>query len=233
MAGVAAASFGTPAIRTPDLERALGISERAGPRGLAILILFVSGLVDLPRAIQLGPVTSQAILTIAYFMAGIPLFMVLPVRGRRIPLSLWPLMVFWSWTVVSLAWSPAPFRGVQNVLVFGTTLVLALVSSVVASTDPSFAFWLQKNIWRSVLLAVIPYSATIIWFGAGANDLFSARNFGLYALFGVAYRLLPLALRCTQRAPMGRCDHYIDRPKSIQIGFGSCSCVVPYISIAY
>ncbi len=190
MAGIAAGNFrALPSIRTSNQGSRLGISESAGPRGLAILILFISGLVDLPRAIQLGPVTSQAILTIAYFIAGIPLFVLIPVRGRRIPVSLWPLIVFWSWAVISLSWSSAQFRGIQNVLVFGTTLVLALTSSVVASTDLSFAFWLQKNVWRSVLLAVIPYSATIIWFGAGANDLFSARNFGLYALFGVVYQL--------------------------------------------
>ena len=65
-------------ISRSKLRPPLGISEIAAPRGLAIVILFISGLVDLPRAIQLGPVTSQAILTIAYFIAGIPLLVMLP-----------------------------------------------------------------------------------------------------------------------------------------------------------
>jgi O-antigen ligase len=101
----------------------------------------------------------------------------------------WPLILFWVWAAISIAWSSAPLKGTQNVLVVGTSLILLLASSAVASIDLSFAFWLQKNLWRSVLLAVIAYSASMLWFGPGSNDLFAARSFGLYALFGVVHQL--------------------------------------------
>ena len=178
-----------PSIRPSIPKSSVAGIESAGLRSLAIFILFISGLVDLPRAIQLGPVTSQAILTIVYFTAGIPLFLVSPVRGRGIANPLWPLILFWVWAVVSLMWSSAPLKGTQNVLVVGTNLILLLASSAVASIDLIFAFWLQKNLWRSVLLAIIAYSVTLLWFGPGSNDLFAARSFGLYALFGVVHQL--------------------------------------------
>jgi O-antigen ligase len=158
-------------------------------KSLALFILFVSGLVDLPRAVQVGPVTSQAILTILYFCSGLLLWAVTPVRGSGFGLKIVPLIVFWFWAVTSMAWTTALATGFQNVLVIGTTLVLLLMSASVSSTNPDFAFWLERQLARSVWLAVIPYAATAAWFGPGTNELFSARSFGLFALFGVAIQL--------------------------------------------
>jgi len=176
-------------IRRSALGSPVGISASAALRGLAILILFISGLVDLPRAIQLGPVTSQAIFTVVYFVAAIPLFLISPVRGRGIALPLLPLILFWLWSVTSLAWSSAPLKGIQNVLVVGVTLILVLASSAVASVDLSFAAWMQKNLWRSAMLVAVVYFAAVLWFGPGSNEIFGARSFSLYALFGVVYQL--------------------------------------------
>jgi O-antigen ligase len=176
-------------IRHIVLDAPTGITVSHGLRALAILILFISGLVDLPRAIQLGPVTSQAIFTIVYFIAGIPLFLISPVRGRGFGVVLLPLIVFWLWSVTSLAWSSAPLKGTQNVLVVGVTLILMLASSAIASVDLNFAPWLQRNLWRSVIVVAIIYFLAILWFGPGSNEIFGARSFSLYALFGVGYQL--------------------------------------------
>jgi O-antigen ligase len=172
-----------------DYLSPLGLPLRAALQGVAVLILFTSGFVDLPRAVRLGPVTGQAVLTVIYFLLGILFLALTPSKGVRARFTLLPLFCFLVWAVASLAWTPVPESGAQNILVIGAMLVLLLVAEAASSSDPQFAFWLEKQFSRGVLLAVLPYAAAAIWFGAGTDDLFSARCFGLFALFGVAQQL--------------------------------------------
>ncbi len=160
---------------------------RVAIQGLALAILFTSGLVDLSRAVLLGPVTGQAVLTAFYFCGGLFLLALVPGRCHRVAFQSLPLLAFWLWAAISLAWTPAFANGAQNVLVIGTMLVTLLLAEAIGTVEPTFAFWLEKQVFRSSLLAVVVYSFAVVWFGAGSNEVFSARNFGLFALFGVAH----------------------------------------------
>ncbi len=155
---------------------------------LSILVLFCSALVDLPRAIQVGPVTAQAILTIVYFIGGVFLLCVSPsLPGEN--LILLPVLLFTSWAALSLIWTTAPSNGAQNVLAIGTLVVMILLGRAAASLDPEFGFWLERQLRRSAALAILIYTASVLWFGAGSDDIVSARVFGLFALFGVVTQL--------------------------------------------
>jgi O-antigen ligase len=158
-------------------------------QGLALTILFTSGLVDLARAVPMGPVTSQAVLTALYFCGSAFLLALVPGRSHPVTPRSLPLLAFWLWAATSLAWTPAFSNGVQNVLVIGTMLVTFLLAEAIGTSEPSFAFWLERQVFRSSLLAVAVYGVSVVWFGVGTNEVFSARNFGLFALFGVAHGL--------------------------------------------
>jgi O-antigen ligase len=161
----------------------------AAVRALVVLVLFTSGLIDLSRSIPLGPVTSQAVLTMIYFGAGLFLLVLTPVRGTPVPWKTLPLVVFWLWAAASLAWTPDLRGGVQNVVVVGAMLVALLLSEATTANDPGFAFWLERQLFSSQLLAVFVYAASVAWFGPTTNDLFAARSFALFALLGVAQSL--------------------------------------------
>jgi O-antigen ligase len=178
-----------PSIALPRRLSPLASPLRVAVQGLALIILFASGLVDLARAIPSGPVTSQAVLTAFYFCGGAFLLLLIPGRTHPITLRFLPLLIFWLWAATSLAWTPALREGVQNVLVIGTMLVAFLLSDAIGITEPSFAFWLERQLFRSEILAAAVYGLSVLWFGVGTDEVFGARSFGLFALFGVAHGL--------------------------------------------
>jgi O-antigen ligase len=158
-------------------------------RALALVILLFSGLVDLPRSLQVGPVTGQALLTVGYHCAALLLLFMTPVLGFPLPSKAMPLLIFMFWAATSLAWTPALVNGIQNILAVGALPLLLIVGEATASTVPGFTFWLERQLSRSVLLATSLYALSIVLSGPANNDLISARSFGLFALFGVAIYL--------------------------------------------
>ncbi len=158
-------------------------------QGLVLAILFASGLIDLSRSIPLGPVTSQALLTLIYFVAGLVLLLLTPVRRTPVPWNTLPLVLFWFWAASSLAWTPDLRGGIQNIVVVGAMLVVLLLVEATTANNIAFAFWLEKHLFRSQLLAVSIYAASVAWFGPTTNEIFAARSFALFALLGVAHNL--------------------------------------------
>jgi O-antigen ligase len=164
-------------------------SIHAAARLFGAAVLLISGLVDLPQAISLGAVTSQAALTILYFCAATVLLTLTPVCGRPVPLTTLPLLMFWLWAATSLAWAPVVRNGIQNVLAIGTIIVMLLLAEAATSSEPSFAFGIEKQLKYGLFLAVMIYAGSVLWSGAGTSDVIAARSFGLFAVFGVAHYL--------------------------------------------
>jgi O-antigen ligase len=156
---------------------------------LASAIMLLSGLVDLPNTISAGTISVQAILTICYFAAGLLLFPLLPRSASLFTSTLFPLLVFIFWAVTSLAWSTAVVKGLQNVLILCILLVTIRMSAAAAGASPGFASQFQTRLQQSTILSSSVYACSVLWFGAGSNDVFGARSFGLFALLGVAYYL--------------------------------------------
>jgi O-antigen ligase len=155
-------------------------------RALALSVLVASGLVDIPRAVSLGSITAQAALTIFYFCTGAILVLLTPTKAPILSPKTIGLIAFWCWAATSLLWTTDLWDGIQNIMVIGTLLLMMALAEAAASARPSFALWLEKQFLRSILVASLLYLASVIWSGAGTNDLISARSFGLYADFGVA-----------------------------------------------
>ena len=148
---------------SPSVSIPRYVSPMASPlllaiQGLALTILFTSGLVDLARAVPMGPVTSQAVLTVLYFCGSAFLLVLIPGRNHPVAPRSLPLLIFWLWAATSLAWTPAFSNGVQNVLVIGTMLVTFLLAEAIGTSEPTFALWLESNSfaarsWRSLFIA--------------------------------------------------------------------------------
>ncbi len=156
---------------------------------VAATIFFFSGLTDLPRSLQVGPVTSQAILTILYFIAALLLVITTPVSESRDSRKTWLLTAFVLWAATSLVWSPARVGGGQNILVLATLTFLLFASEATARAVPGFAIWAERQMERSVLLASAVYASTLLLVGAANDAVFSARSYGLFAVYGVACHL--------------------------------------------
>lgn len=158
-------------------------------KAFALGILFFSGLVDLPRAVQVGPVTSHALLTIGYYLGAAALLVVMPVIELPAPRKTLPMLIFLFWAMASLCWTPAPLNGMQNILAIGALPLLIFVGEAAASTAPEFGTWFLKWLNRSVVLATLIYATSVLLTGAGTNELIGARSYGLYSLLGVAVSL--------------------------------------------
>jgi O-antigen ligase len=156
---------------------------------LVSAVMFLSGLVDLPNTVSAGPVSVSAILTICYFAAGLILFPLLPTSTFLFRTTLLPLLVFVFWAVVSLTWSSAVTKGLQNVLILSVLLVTIRMSAAASASYPGFVSHFETRLEQSTLLSSACYAGSVLWFGPGSNDLFGARSFGLFALLGVAYFL--------------------------------------------
>ena len=173
--------------RYADLEQ--GLSLTAGVQALALLIIYASSFVDILGSISTGTISSQGILTVAYFCGALILLPAIPGSGGTLPWRLTPLLVFVFWVVVSLTWTTTIINGVQNAMVITTFLLLLLVADAAASADPRFVQWLSNQLGPSAILASVLYGASVCWWGPGTSELIGARSFGLFALLGVAHFL--------------------------------------------
>jgi O-antigen ligase len=168
---------------------ALSVLPRNAVYIFASAVVLLSGLVDLPSYIPLGPASAQAALSVAYFCAALILLPTLPMIGRPFCSRTTPLSLFVFWAIVSLSWTSALGNGLQNVLVIATFLVLIWLAEAGAAAVPGFAAGLYARVNQGAFLAAALYSVTLLIYGSGNNDVLGARSFGLFMIFGVAYHL--------------------------------------------
>jgi O-antigen ligase len=195
-----------PAIETGLFPGAL-LGSRAGTRSLSVSalpglplygllkaiaasILFCNGLADLPRSIPVGPVTGHAILTIAYYFAGLLFVVITPVLEPPKPSKTLPLVFFLFWGATSLAWTPSFVDGFQNLLALGTMPLLLTVGEATASTVPGFSHWVIRCLDAAAFTGASIYAASVVFWGAGTDAVITARSFGLFAVYGVASQLV-------------------------------------------
>ncbi len=173
----------------PIVPSPVKIPARPGTYALAILVVILSGLVDLPRLFSVGAISLLGIFSVSYFCAGVLLLPHLCLGTSLFSAKILPLLTFLLWAGTSLLWTPAPLHGIQNILVVSTMLIMIWLAEATASADPSFAIWLEESVRYGVLLAVALYASSLVIFGPGTSDVIGARSFGVFALFGVAHSL--------------------------------------------
>ena len=153
-----------------------------------IIPIALSGLVDLPRLLTFGPVSSLALLTTFYASSATLLWLARPVLSRQAISVVAPLAAFLVWAFASLFWSAPTIRGVQNLLVVSGFLVLILLASGKIADKKNHRL-IERAFVYAIWLAVSLYAISIFRSGWGAESILGSRSFALFALLGVAWYL--------------------------------------------
>jgi O-antigen ligase len=164
-------------------------SKRAAIRLLTGAVLFTSGFVDMTGQVRFGSFSGQAVLTVAYFVAGCFLYLLIRGPGRGVSKRLLPLTVFALLAGTSLAWTTSPSNGIQNVVAISTFVLMLHIGGTAASADPGFRLWINRRLSWMIAVGVSAYAVSLLIFGPGNDSIIGARSFGMFALFAVSQQL--------------------------------------------
>lgn len=151
--------------------------------------MLLSGLVDLPRVLSLGPITALALLTVMYAGLAWMLWLPRPLLARAaVPVAA-PLVAFMVWGFASISHYAPTVDGLQNLLVVAafTGLVLLTAGAVpyVRRLPHSVGRMLAWAAWIAVALYAIGIAAG----GWGTDVVLGPRSFAMFALLGLAWHL--------------------------------------------
>lgn len=153
------------------------------------LPILLSGLVDLPRALGVGPVTGLAVLSIVYSAVGWSCWLALPVVTVSMLTVLWPFFLFLLWGGFSLIVHTSAIAGIQNLLMVFCFVGLILPSARESRRKPLAYQKLEKVLVWAVRLATGLYALSILVGGLGTARILAPRAFALFALFGLCWHL--------------------------------------------
>jgi O-antigen ligase len=164
------------------------VNERTLLESLGAAVLLMSALVDVPRSVNVGPITALGVVTIGYVLVAILIW--IHQHSPGIP-SLVPRAynAFVAWAVISFSWHPPSSQGFQNVAVFAAFALLATVTARASYADPRVAQYLARWLDRASVVAVSIYLLTLVATGFGTDLILSARGFALFGLLGLARAL--------------------------------------------
>ncbi|MCI0722609.1 MAG: O-antigen ligase family protein [Acidobacteria bacterium] len=151
--------------------------------------LLASGLVDLPRRLDFGGLSTLAVLTVLYNVGAFGLYFVLIGSRLALPAGARAFLFFLVWATVSLVWSPARFEGAQNLLVYSGFLGFLLLARDLTARWPHTLRLVSSNMSGAVWFATALYAVSLVVGGPGANWPLGARGFALFALLGVSWIL--------------------------------------------
>lgn len=165
------------------------------------LIIYLSGLADVPRQLELGPFSGLGLLTAAYACVTWTLWALRPMVNRTLWRSTFLLGAFLAWGCVSLAWCPSISRGLQNLAVMAAFLGAVLICARESYQSRAFAARVPGYIRRSAVVTTVLYASGLACAFAGTDlSVVGARAFALFALLCVA--LLLSAWRYGQRGAL-------------------------------
>jgi len=156
---------------------------------VVVATIVLSGLVDLPRLIYLGPVSSLAFLTAAYAGSAGILWMLRPIFVTPAFVALWPLLAFLAWIYSTFLWYAPSVAGVQNVLVLSVFVGFVVLVSYESYRTPGFADLVRKMVVWAAWLAAILYVITLLASRLGVYVYMGPRSFAMVAMLGVACQL--------------------------------------------
>lgn len=180
--------------RSDSYRLSVGVpSRRSILSSLSVLTLVVavslSGLTNLPRGLNVGPVSLLGLLTLSYVgLAGI-LLVARPVLVKSAIIVLWPFAALLIWGVLSFLWYPPTASGVQNILVISTFLGMALLASYEGYRSPTFAQLIKRMLVRATWVSAALYAVGLFAEGLGSEVILSSRTFALFGVLGVACHL--------------------------------------------
>lgn len=156
---------------------------------MLVVSLLLSGLVDLPRTLGLGPISGLAVLSIVYTATSWFFWSSLPLVTLSLLAVIWPLVLFLMWGFLSLLWHPLTIPGLQNLLVVLAFVGLILLSARESRRKPHAPFLIEKGLVQATRLAAGLYGLGVLLRGPSSGLILSPRAFALFALTGIAWHL--------------------------------------------
>jgi O-antigen ligase len=167
---------------------------RGRPMGEVVIILMVliSGLVDIPQRISVGPTTGQGAETIG--MLAIMLLVILSgylATGVPQISRVWPIGLFVLWTYLSFTWGGDPKQGLQNVFVYSGFFGAIVIAATVGRWSPDGGY--KAIDWAFRIAAVIGLGLYAIGLAHGGGAvghpgvIVSPRPFGLFGVLIIAW----------------------------------------------
>jgi O-antigen ligase len=160
-----------------------------------LMVMWVSGTVNLLQCVELGGTTGLGIWTTAIAAGVWCLWLVRPYYPRELSRVLLPLISFSLYAALSLAWGGVDVKGLQNLSVSIGFTGFVLLAARECERSPAFAFKLHKALDGASIIAAIAYTITFLLFGEGSDAFvgkrmfFAARPFALFAAVAVARQL--------------------------------------------
>lgn len=167
-------------------------------RFVLVTIMLLSGLVSLPRLVNIEGISLLALLTVAYALLPWTLWLIRPVLTRSILGAIWPFIAFVAWASVSMFWYEITLSGLQNILVVLAFVGLVLLAASVSYYSYGFLQGAGRALALACHIAAGLYGASVLWIGLssesmlnglGSNSIISPRVFALFATLGVAWHL--------------------------------------------
>jgi O-antigen ligase len=166
-----------------------GIARVPVATTLVLATIAVVALVDLPRKVDLGPVTSYALITAALAVLLVPVsmsrYVLSAVRGTG--LLFVPLYAFAGWAMLSVLWFRPSVAGAQNILVYAAFASLVPVTAAAIVRGDLALQTARRAITCSIIVACSLYAGSLAVGGLGASDVIGSRSFALIGVVGVAW----------------------------------------------
>lgn len=164
------------------------LSLRLSTVAFPILVgaLLLTGLVDLPRQVSIGPVSLLGGVLILCILAPLLWWMASPRIHRPLLLTLTPTLLYIAWSLLSMAWSIPDLAGTQNLLAPVAFCLLAGVAYRYCRSHDDGWRRVSKAFLVATGLAIGLYGLNLAIGGFGSSEVIGARTFALFALFGLA-----------------------------------------------
>jgi O-antigen ligase len=149
-------------------------------------VLFLAGLVDLPRQFSFGPISMLGGVMVICIMAPFLCWLVRPRLHRSLLMVLAPTLTYIAWSFLTVSWSLPDLTGTQNLLAPVAFCGLALLAYLYSRKLQDGWWRISKALLWATALAVGLYALNVPMAGFGTSVVIGARTFALFALFGLA-----------------------------------------------
>lgn len=164
-------------------------------RTFLLLVMWVSGTVNLLQCVGLGETTGLGIWTTAVAAGVWCMWLVKPWFPRELSRVLLPLLSLSVYAALSLTWGGVDVKGLQNLSVSIGFTGFILLAARETERSPAFAFSLHRALDGASIVAAAAYSITYLLFGEGSDAIvgtriiFGGRAFALFAAVAVARQM--------------------------------------------
>jgi O-antigen ligase len=156
---------------------------------LVLATIGVVALVDLPREVNVGPLTSYALITVVLSLlivvVSVSSYVLSAVRGTGFLFV--PLYAFAGWALLSMLWFRPSIDGGQNVLVYAAFAALVPVTTAAVVHGDLRLETARRAFTIALLVACGLYTAGLASGGLGSNEVIGSRSFALVGVIGVAW----------------------------------------------